>query len=69
MTWVCDVVSLDSLRRSWAAGSASVAIRFDIDVSRLTVGRVLSPLCSLACIAVAFSMYVLVCPFDVVSFF
>ena len=58
MTWVFYVVSLGSFRCSRAAGSASVALRVDIVVYRLDVGRVLSPLCSLACTAVAFSMYV-----------
>jgi hypothetical protein len=68
ITWVCVVVSFRSLRCSRSVGSASVALRVDRVVSRLLLGRVLSPQCSLACIAVAFSMYIWVCPFGVVRF-
>ena len=58
MTWVCVIASLGSFRCSWDVGSVDVVVRVDIDVSRLAVGRVLSPLCSLACTVVVFSMYI-----------
>ena len=67
-TWACVVVSFGILRCSWSARSASVALRVDSVVSRLLLGRVLSPHCSLASIVVAFSMYIWVRLFGVVRF-
>ena len=66
--WVYGIVSLGSLRCSWYVGSASVALTVDSASSRLLFGRCLSPLCSLACMVVAFNMYMRVCPSGVVHF-
>jgi hypothetical protein len=60
--------ALGSLRYSWVAGSASVALSVDSAFFRLVVGLDISPLCSLACTAVALSMYMWVCPCLVVRF-
>ena len=57
------VVAFGSFRCSWKVGSVRVALSVDRTSSRLLFGHCQSPLCSLACIAVAFSMYVSVCPF------
>ena len=68
MTCVCVIAYLVSLWCSWDSGSASDDLRIDSAASRLVVGRGLSPLCSLACSAVALSFYIWVCPCGGVQF-
>ena len=61
-----DVVVSGSFRCSWDAGSVRVVLSVVSAVSRLLFGRCWSPLCSLACIAFAFSIYMSVCASGVV---
>jgi hypothetical protein len=65
MVCVVDVVGLGSFVYSWDAGNVSVVARVDRANSSLGWGRGLSPMCSFACIAVAFSIWICACP-DVV---
>jgi len=67
--WDLDVVVFDSFQYSWDVGSVRVVLSVVSAVSRLSFGRCWSPLCSLACIAFAFSMYMLVCLSGVVCFY
>ena len=64
---VCEVVviGLRSFVYSWDAVSVSVLARVNRANSSLGWGRGLSPVCSFACIVVAFSIRICVCP-DVV---
>ena len=62
------VLALVSFRYSWDVGSVKVIMSVVKAISILLFGRCLSPLCSLACIAFAFSMYMSVCLSDVVYF-
>ncbi len=50
------VVGLGSLVCSWVAGCVSVVARVDRAISSLGRGRGLSPVCSFACTALAFSI-------------
>ena len=63
-----DVVGFGSFICSWDVGSVIVVLSVVSAISRLLLGRCWSPLCSLACIAFAFIMYMLVCPSDVACF-
>ena len=63
-----DVVAFGSFRCSWNVGSVRVVMNVVSAISRLLFGGCRSPLCSLTCIAFVFSMYMLVCPSDVVCF-
>ena len=56
MVWVVIVVGLGSLVCSWDAGCVSVVARVDRAISNLGRGRGLSPVFSLACTALAFSI-------------
>ena len=62
------VVAFGSFRCSWEAGRVKVASSVDSASSRFLFGRWWSPLCSLACIAAAFSMCMAVCPSGVICF-
>jgi hypothetical protein len=66
MVCVVAVIGLESFVCSWNAGSVSVVARVIKAMSSLGGGRGLSPLCSFACIAYAFSIRSCVCPDDVV---
>ena len=50
------VVAFGRFTCSWDDGSVKVTLRVDSASSKLLLVRCLSPLCSLACITVAFSM-------------
>ena len=63
-----DVVVFGSFRCSWDVGSVRIILSVVSAVSRLLFGRCWSPLCSLACIAFAFRMYMSMCPSGVVCF-
>ena len=65
---VCGVVviGLGSFVYSWDAGSVSVVARVDRANSSLGRGRGVSPVCSFACIAIAFSIWICICPDAVV---
>ena len=67
-TWVCDVMSYENLRCSLSPRSANVALRVHSAISMMLFGLILPPMCNLACITVAFSMYTWVCPSEVVRF-
>ncbi len=56
MVCVVVVVGLGSLTCSWDAGCDSVVARVDRATSNLGRGRGLSPVCSFACTALAFSI-------------
>ena len=68
LVYVCVVVviGLGSFVYSWDAGSVSVVARVDRASWSLGWGRGLSPVCSFACIVVAFSIRICVCPVGVV---
>ena len=66
MVCVVVVIGLGSLVYSWDTGSVSVVARVDRPNSSLGWGRGLSPVCSFAFIAVAFSIWICVCPDAVV---
>jgi len=61
-------VGLGSVLCSWSVGRLRVVLSVDIASSRLLLMRCWSPLLSLACIALVFSMFTSVCPADVVCF-
>ena len=65
---VCVVITvgLGSLVCSWYAGCVSVVARVDRVVSSLGGGWGLSPVCSFACTALAFSISICFCPAAVV---
>ena len=65
MVCVVVVIGLGSFVYSWDDGSVNVVDRVDRANASLGWGRGLSPVSSFACIAVAFSIWVCVCP-DVV---
>ena len=65
MVYVVVVIGLGSFVYSWDAGSVSVVAWVDRADASLGWGRGLSPVCRFACIAVAFSIWIFVCP-DVV---
>ena len=56
MVCVVIFVGLGSLVCSWDAGCVSVVARVDRAISSLGRGRGLSPVCSFACTALAFSI-------------
>ena len=60
------VVAFGSFRCSWDVRSVRVAMSVDSASSSLPFGRCWSPLCRLACIGVAFSIYMLACSYGVV---
>ncbi len=66
MVCVVVVVGLGSFVCSWDAGSVSVVARVDKANSSLGWNRDLSPVCSFSCTAIAFSIWICVCPDAVV---
>ena len=67
--WDLDVVVFGSFRCSWDVGIVRVVLSVVSAVSRLSLGHCWSPLCSLSCVAFAFSMYMAVCPSSFFFFF
>ena len=68
MVCVVVTVGLGSLWCSWCAGCVSVVARVDRAISSFGGGWGLSPVCRLACIALAFSICICVCPVAVICF-
>ncbi len=66
MVCVATVVGLGSFVGSWDAGWVSVVARADRATSNLGWGRGLSPVCSFACAALAFSICICFCSHVVV---
>jgi hypothetical protein len=49
------------LKMLWSDGDIKIVLRFDSVILRLVGRRLLSPLCSLTCIASALNMHIIVC--------